>query len=252
MIPLRDENPTLHHSIMTFCLIGFNLIAWGLVQGFGFEPALSRSVNTLGLIPSRLLDQNLFRGEPSANQIIAAIIHGLPAMKTLLTSMFLHGGWFHLIGNMWFLFVFGDNVEDIMGAGKFLAFYLLCGLFAGIAQISINPASPYPMVGASGAISGVLGAYAVLYPRAPVHLLVFLGFYITRIAIPAFLMLGYWFFIQLIGMVPSLAKTGASGGGIAFLAHIGGFIAGIVLVFFFRDGERVRQRRSLMKKLHRQ
>ena len=146
---------------------------------------------------------------------------------SLVTSMFMHGGWFHLIGNMWFLVVFGDNVEDVMGRGRFVMFYLLCGLAAAGAQILTSPSSAVPMVGASGAIGGVMGAYAVLFPRAPVHLLVFFGFYITRVVVPAVFMLGYWFLLQLIGGLPSI---GSSSGGVAFWAHVGGFVAGIVFV----------------------
>ncbi|MDZ7735105.1 MAG: rhomboid family intramembrane serine protease [Gammaproteobacteria bacterium] len=139
----------------------------------------------------------------------------------------MHGGWFHIIANMWFLWVFGDNVEDAMGPFRFMVFYLLCGLAAATAQIAANPASEIPMVGASGAIGGVMGAYARLYPMVHVHTLIFLGFYITTIAIPAWVMLGYWFLLQLLGGLPAL---GATGGGVAFWAHIGGFVAGLILI----------------------
>ena len=141
--------------------------------------------------------------------------------------MFLHGGWFHLLGNLWFLWVFGDNIEDVMGPIRFAFFYLLCGLAAAFAQIITDPASDVPMVGASGAIGGVMGGYALLYPRAKVQTLIVLGFYITTVGVPAFLMLGYWFLLQVLGGLPAL---GAQGGGVAFWAHIGGFLAGLVLV----------------------
>jgi membrane associated rhomboid family serine protease len=155
--------------------------------------------------------------------------------------MFMHGGWFHLIGNMWFLVVFGDNVEDVMGRVRFVVFYLLCGVAAVAAQMVSNPSSPIPMVGASGAIGGVMGAYVVLFPRAPVHLLVFLGFFITRVVVPAFFMLGYWFLLQLMGGFFSL---GVASGGTAFWAHVGGFVAGIALAKVFCSSSRIKDQRK--------
>jgi membrane associated rhomboid family serine protease len=146
--------------------------------------------------------------------------------------MFMHGGWMHLIGNMWFLWIFGNNVEDSMGHVRFLIFYLLCGAAAAAAQTVTDPDSIIPMVGASGAIGGVMGAYVLLYPRVNVHMLIFLGFYVTTIAVPAVFMLGYWFLLQL---VSGAASIGAEGGGVAFWAHVGGFVAGAVLVLVFRD-----------------
>ena len=157
--------------------------------------------------------------------------------------MFMHGGWFHIIGNLWFLWVFGDNVEDAMGRIRFVFFYLLCGLAAAALQILANPTSPFPMVGASGAISGVMGAYAILYPQARVHVVIFLGFFFQRIVVPAYLMLGYWVLLQLVGAAPAI--SGASG--IAFWAHIGGFIAGVLLVFLFRNKARVEAQRELRR-----
>jgi membrane associated rhomboid family serine protease len=155
--------------------------------------------------------------------------------------MFMHGGWFHLIGNMWFLWVFGNNVEDSMGHLRYLGFYILCGFAAAAAQTLVNPSSALPMVGASGAISGVMGAYVVLYPKVRVHMLVILGIFITRIVVPAYLMLGYWFLLQLIG--GGLASE--EGGGVAFWAHAGGFVAGALLIHMFRDPELVAKHRAL-------
>jgi membrane associated rhomboid family serine protease len=155
-----------------------------------------------------------------------------PAWHTLVTSMFMHGGWMHLLGNMWFLHVFGNNVEDSMGSARFVLFYLTCGLAAAALQILSDPRSGIPMVGASGAIGGVMGAYVVLYPRVHVHMLVIFGFYVTTIAVPAMLMLGYWFLLQLLGGFGSLLRAG---GGVAFWAHVGGFGAGALLVLLFRD-----------------
>ena len=161
-----------------------------------------------------------------------------------LTSMFLHGGWLHLIGNMWFLWLFGNNVEDSQGHGRYLVFYVLCGLAAAAAQTLVNPNSAIPMVGASGAISGVMGAYIVLYPRVRIHMLVILGFFITRIAVPAYVMLGYWFLLQILGGLPTIADES---GGVAFWAHAGGFIAGIILIQIFKDPELVAKHRALAR-----
>jgi membrane associated rhomboid family serine protease len=151
---------------------------------------------------------------------------------TAVTSMFMHGGWMHIVGNMWFLWIFGNNVEDAMGPWRFVVFYLLCGLAAAAIQVAADPTSTIPMVGASGAIGGVMGAYILLYPRVHVHMLLILVIYVTTIAVPAYLMLGYWFLIQLLSGV---ANHGAGGGGVAFWAHVGGFIAGGLLVLLFRD-----------------
>ena len=228
MFPLRDENPTYSTSVVTFVIIGINILAWVFIQGLGSPGAVMDSVWSFGLIPGELLGR-LDPGTPI--QIRADLIYRIqddPNWKSLITSMFMHGGWFHLVGNMWFLYVFGDNVEDVFGHNKFIIFYLLCGLAASTVQIISNPSSHIPMVGASGAVSGVMGAYAVLFPRAPVHMLVFFGFFFTRIVVPAVFMLGYWLILQLLG-----GLLGGGAGGIAFWAHIGGFIAGIILLKIF-------------------
>ena len=249
MFPLRDENPTLRASVVTGTLIAVNVLVWIFVQGLGARGPLLRSICQFGLIPGELL-----RTVPPDTAVpiaegMVCVITDTPNWWTLLTSMFLHGGWFHLIGNMWFLAVFGDNVEDALGRFRFLVFYLLCGLAAAAAQILTNPRSPVPMVGASGAISGVMGAYALLYPRAPVHLLVLFGFYPLRYVVPAVLMLGYWFLLQFLGglLAPVLGS-----GGIAFWAHVGGFVAGLILAPLFCDHSRVaacRQRRGTMRRV---
>ncbi|HEX2255809.1 MAG TPA: rhomboid family intramembrane serine protease, partial [Afifellaceae bacterium] len=154
----------------------------------------------------------------------------VPAWATIFTSMFMHGGWLHLGGNMLFLWIFGDNIEDSMGHGRFLAFYVLCGVAAALGQGLLSPTSTVPMVGASGAISGVLGGYLLLHPRATVRVLIILGFFITVAHVPAMLVLGVWF----LGQPWSAAATPPGEPGIAFAAHIGGFVAGLVLVPFFR------------------
>jgi membrane associated rhomboid family serine protease len=244
MFPIRDDNPTLNPPAITVVLIGLNVAAWILVQGMGAEPYLSRSVCDLGLIPGELLGR-IPTGYtlPMSRELSCTV--GEPHWYTPLTSMFLHGGWLHLIGNMWFLWLFGNNVEDSMGHFRYLAFYLLSGLAAAAAQTLVNPNSAIPMVGASGAISGVMGAYIVLYPRVRVHMLIFLGFFITRAVVPAYLMLGYWFLLQILGGLPSLG--GEDTGGVAVWAHAGGFLAGALLILVFRDDELVARHRALAR-----
>jgi membrane associated rhomboid family serine protease len=243
MFPYRDDNPTVLTPVATVALILANVAAWALLQGLGTEPALPRSVCTLGLIPGELLGQVEPGTRVQLGPSTACVLTGTSTWYTAVTSMFLHGGWLHLIGNMWFLWVFGNNVEDSMGHIRYVLFYLICGLAAATAQILTNPASTIPMVGASGAISGIMGAYIVLYPRVRVHMLVFLGFFITTIAVPAWVMLGYWFLLQLLGGLPSL---GSERGGVAFWAHAGGFVAGMVLIFLFRDRKLVARRTRLV------
>jgi len=244
MFPYRDDNPTLATPVVTIALMGLNVAAWGLLQGMGSEPYLSKSVCELGLIPGEFLGRIPPGYAIPMSQTTACVMDADRTWYSPLTSMFLHGGWFHLIGNMWFLWLFGNNVNDSMGHGRFLAFYLLCGLAAAAAQTLVNPSSPIPMVGASGAISGVMGAYIVLYPRVRVHMLVVLGFFITRIAVPAYLMLGYWFLLQILGGLPTL---GDEKGGVAFWAHAGGFVAGAILVGMFKDAGLVARHRALAR-----
>ena len=247
MFPYRDDNPTLAPPVVTVALIGLNVAAWLLIQGMGAEPYLSKSVCELGLIPGEVLGRIPPGYSIPMTESAACVIDADPAWHTALTSMFLHGGWFHLIGNMWFLWLFGNNVEDSMGHVRYLVFYLLSGVAAAAAQTFVNPSSAIPMVGASGAISGVMGAYIVLYPRVRVHMLVVLGFFVTRIAVPAFLMLGYWFLLQILGGVPAL---GEEKGGVAFWAHAGGFIAGALLILVFKDDDLVAKHRAVARTMH--
>jgi membrane associated rhomboid family serine protease len=233
MFPYKDENRTVLTPIVTVALIVLNVAAWVFVQGFGMEPALSQSVCQLGLIPVEFLGRARPGTAIRISDSAACVLGASPTLSAPFTSMFLHGSWFHLLGNMWFLYVFGDNVEDAMGHLRFAVFYLATGLAAAAAQILASPGSALPMVGASGAISGVMGAYIVLYPLVRVHTLVFLGILITRVALPAYLMLGYWFLIQLVGGLPSVG--GNAPGGVAFWAHVGGFVAGALLIPFFKD-----------------
>ena len=242
MFPVKDENPTLHPPVVTYVLIAVNVLVWVMVQGMGQSPLLEASVCRYGVIPGRLFGAI----DPGAvipiGEDLACRVGTFPAWTTVLSSMFLHGGWLHLIGNMWFLWIFGNNVEDSTGRLRYLVFYVLCGVVAAAAQSVASPSSPIPMVGASGAISGIMGAYIVLYPRVRVHMLVFLGIFITRIAVPAYFMLGYWFLLQIASTL--LVVHDDTGGGVAFLAHAGGFVAGMLLIFFFRSADLVARRRS--------
>jgi membrane associated rhomboid family serine protease len=234
MFPLRDDNPTLHVPLVTYALLGLNVLVWLLVQGLGNEIALAKSICTLGMIPGELLGAAAPGTQIPITEHLICVLEDRSAFYTPITSMFLHGSWMHIIGNMWFLWIFADNVEDAMGPVRFAVFYLLCGLAAAAAQIAIDPDSILPMVGASGAISGVMGAYARLYPKAHIQTLVLLGFYATVIAVPALYMLGYWFLIQFLSGMPAL---GGTTGGVAFWAHVGGFLCGLLLSdIFVRTG----------------
>ncbi len=243
MFPYRDDNPTLRTPVVTFLLIAANVAAWAVVQGFGSELGLTRSICELGLIPGELLGRVTPGTQVQLGPGATCVLGQTQTWHTVVTSMFLHGGWMHLLGNLWFLWVFGNNVEDSMGRGRYLAFYLLCGIAAALAQVALDPASTIPMVGASGAISGVMGAYVLLYPRVRVHLLLFLFIYITTFTLPAWAMLGYWFLIQL---VSGAATIGAEGGGTAFWAHVGGFVAGAILIVFMQDRQLVARHRAII------
>jgi membrane associated rhomboid family serine protease len=234
VFPLRDENPTVRTPVATIAIIALNAAAWVFLQGLGTMEGLARSLCAFGLIPGDLLGHLPPGTVVPLGEDAQCVISGSSAVWTPLTSMFMHGGWFHIVGNMWFLWVFGDNVEDAMGTVRYVIFYLLCGLAAAAAQVATDPGSAIPMVGASGAIGGVMGGYARLYPRARIETLLPLGFYFTTIAVPAYFMLGYWFLIQILSGIPSLAGTGA---GVAFWAHVGGFLAGVILVGGFRRSD---------------
>jgi membrane associated rhomboid family serine protease len=241
MFPYRDENETQRAAIVTGTIILLNVVAWIFVQGAGSTLALARSVCELGLIPGELtLSLPPGTSFPMGDNLACATDPGRQ-VSHLLTSMFLHGSWMHLLGNMWFLWIFGNNIEDSMGRPRFIAFYVLCGLAAAVAQVLATPGSPIPMVGASGAISGVMGGYLILFPKVRVYAMVPLGFFLTSVALPAWVMLGYWFLIQ---FVSGLLTASSESGGVAFWAHIGGFVAGIALIKPFVRQDYLRAHRS--------
>lgn len=220
MIPLKDDTPTrrlpiVGRTILVMCVLVF---LWQI----SLDPAAARAaVYGLGMIPAVLF------GEAQLPPEVAVV----PPFATMFTSMFLHGGWMHLIGNMLYLWIFANNVEDAMGHSRFIVFYVVCGLAAAAAQALLDPSSEIPMVGASGAISGVLGAYLLLLPRARILVLVPLGIIWTLLRLPAVLVLGLWFGLQLLNQM--MAAPGE--GGVAFMAHIGGFIAGMALIPLFKE-----------------
>ena len=238
MFPLYDDNPTEITPVVTVGLIAVTVVVWVYVQGAGLSAEVfGRSLCEFGAMPAEITGRG---GEAPRSGVLPCTAGGF-TWETLLTSMFLHGGWMHLIGNMWFLWVFGNNIEDSMGHLRFLVFYLLTGLIAAGAQVAFEPASTVPIVGASGAVSGIMGAYLVLYPRVRVHLLVILVILVRVFPVPAWLMLVYWFAIQL-----ASAAAAAAGAmvGVAFWAHVGGFAAGVVLVKVFENPTLVRAKRS--------
>jgi membrane associated rhomboid family serine protease len=231
MIPLHDENKTVRTPIVTLTTIALCVLAWVVVQGAGAEVPLATSVCNLGLVPGELLGTVAPGTTVPMGPDMACVVDPGREPSHLITHMFLHGSWMHLIGNMWFLWLFGNNIEDSMTRPRFAVFYLLCGLAAAALQIHAEPDSAIPMVGASGAISGVMGGYLVLFPRVRVHTIIPLGFFIQTVALPAWMMLVYWAVLQLFGGFARIGGDG--GGGVAFWAHVGGFVAGVILVKVF-------------------
>jgi len=217
VIPLRDSNPTERFPLVTVLLIVVNGIVFLYELSLG-EKGAQAMLGAFALVPARLASGNL------------PVPGTVPVGVTVLTSMFLHGGFLHVIGNMLYLWIFGNNVEDAMGRLRFAVFYLLCGTAAAMGHAFLNLRSTVPMIGASGAVSGVLGAYLLLYPRARVLTLFILGFFVRLIEVPALVVLGFWFVLQFLN---ALIASGA-GGGVAWYAHLGGFAAGMVLVGLFK------------------
>jgi membrane associated rhomboid family serine protease len=218
MLPIGDdEGPGQEARLVTIALIVLNVLAFFIELGQGSEASLLSFITAWGVVPREYV----------SGQDIPPLIP-LPFWATLFTSMFLHGGWMHLGGNMLYLWIFGDNLERVMGAAKFLVFYLVCGVAAGLAHIVFSGGSAIPSVGASGAISGVLGGYLLMFPKNQVRILTNRG--VARV--PALVVLGMWIVIQLVSQFGAFTQT-SEGGGIAYMAHIGGFVAGLALVKLF-------------------
>lgn len=215
MIPIKDINPTKRFAIVTVLLIVINTAV------FMFELLLGQEAGESFVSSFALIPRNLFSHSAQT---------AIPAGLTIFSSMFLHGGIVHVAGNMLYLWIFGNNVEDSMGRIRFIVFYFLCGAIAAYSHAAANAASTVPMIGASGAVSGVLGAYLMLYPRARVHTLVVFGFFIRTIEVPAMFVLGFWFVLQFLNAFIS----GGTGQGVAWYAHLGGFVAGIALIGLFK------------------
>jgi len=220
MIPLRDSQPSHSAPVVTASLIIVNVFVF--LYELSLDPfSLNHFIAVHGVIPDRF------------------------QFSDLLTSMFLHGGWMHLIGNMWFLWIYGDNIEDILGHGKYLLFYLACGILAGLTHVLTNPYSRVPTVGASGAIAGVMGAYLVKFPHARILTLIPIFVFFTTVEIPAVVILLYWMAIQFFSGVGSIGYSHLQQGGVAWFAHLGGFLAGMALVNLFRPKPRYRRRYDL-------
>ena len=229
MFPLRDDNPTELFPFVTVALMAACVGVWVLLQGGGTDPRiLGESVCVLGAIPAEVTGRAA-GGGPCAP--------GGLTWQGAVTSMFLHGSWMHLIGNLWFIWIFGNNVEDSMGHLRYLVFYLGSGVVATLAHVFTDPSSTTPLVGASGAISAVMGAYLVLYPKARVHTLFFFLVFFRIVPLPAWVILGYWFLIQLV------STSAGAAGGVAYAAHVGGFLAGIVLIPLFANPSLVKAKR---------
>ncbi len=224
MIPLRDSVRPRRFPVANSLIIAANLLVWSyMVFGLDRQAGL-KFVFTYGLVPQRVVQLATVFGEAGNPRFLEALV------VPFLTAMFLHGSWFHVLGNMWFLWVFGDNVEDSMGSFRYLAFYLLAGTVGSVAHVAASPLSPVPVIGASGAVAGVLGAYLVRFPRHRVVALVPLGFFLTVAELPALVFLLLWFLIQ---VANGLALAGGVVQEVAWWAHIGGFVAGMLLVSSF-------------------
>ena len=231
MIPLKDDVPSRSFPLITVLLIAMNVLAYFYQASLDFSqagPAAGAGqafMMEFGLVPCRLTGSCTLGGDFPSPTV------------TIFTSMFMHGSWFHVGGNMLYLWIFGDNVEDTLGHGRFAVFYLAVGVAAALAQVGLNAASRVPMVGASGAVSGVLGAYLLLFPYARVLTLLIIGFFVRFVYVPAIIVLGFWIVVQLInGFITFSAQSLGRGesGGVAWFAHVGGFLAGMLLLFLFR------------------
>jgi membrane associated rhomboid family serine protease len=253
MIPLSDDNPTLRTPVVTYLTLAGIWGVWFFLQGAGFNTvALATSVCNLGMVPGELTGLAPVGSGVPLGEGMNCLIDREPINRyTPLTSMFLHGGWGHIIGNSLFLWVFGNNVEDSMGRLRFVVFYVVCGLAAAAAHVLLDPGSPVPTVGASGAISGVMGAYLLLYPRVRVNMLFIIFIFIQIIPLPAWAVLLWWFALQLLTGLPQLMTLRPEvSGGVAVWAHIGGFVAGVVLIKLFVNRRFTEQRTLLRHRFH--
>lgn len=218
MIPLKDDNPTRIFPIVTIGIIAANILVF--IYQISLGPGYEKFIFAYGALPYEIT-----HGIDIGPQI------QMPVFFTVYTSMFMHGGFMHIIGNMLYLWIFGNNIEDSMGHIRFIFFYLICGTVASLTHIFLAPNSKIPMVGASGAVSGILGAYILLFPHARILTLVIFGFFVRMIKIPAIVVLGFWIVLQFLN---SAVASGSEGGGVAWFAHIGGFFAGLILIYFFK------------------
>jgi membrane associated rhomboid family serine protease len=249
MIPIGDESPRLHTPWMTWLIIAVTVAVWVVVQGAGAPATVAASVCDLGMVPGEITHRAVVGyALPMAPGLYCVIDREPINIFTPVISMFLHGGWAHLLGNMLFLWVFGDDIEDSMGPGRFLLFYLICGVVAAGSHILVDPASPVPTVGASGAISGVMGAYLLLYPTVRIRMLFIFIVFFKVLPIPAWIVLLWWFFVQVLGGLPMLSSVRPDvSSGVAVWAHIGGFLAGIVLIRLFENPALVTRRVSMLQ-----
>jgi membrane associated rhomboid family serine protease len=232
LFPVRDSIPSRTYPVVNTAVIVVCTVVF--IYQLLLGPHLDRLLALAAFIPARLFDSVPLRAMPGPD-------YGLGGnLATMVASMFLHGGWFHIIGNMWFLYIFGDNVEDALGHFRYLLFYLGAGVAACVAEGLTHPASTVPMIGASGAIAAVLGAYTVWFPHSRVHTLVFLGLFITMAELPGVVFLGFWFLLQFFQGTLSLAAAQSAGGGVAWFAHIGGFLFGFVVALALKRSGLIR------------
>jgi rhomboid family protein len=234
LIPIRDDNPTRMFASVTATLIGINVLVW-LIEpslGQGNSPALQAFFYRWGVVPAELTSNQLIGGP-----LCGGVCKIGPPWYAIVTAMFLHAGFLHLAGNMLFLWVFGNNIEDTLGKVKFVLFYLVCGIAATVTHVAFDPNSLLPTVGASGAVAGMLGAYIVLFPRARVTTILPIFFFWQFIQLPAMVVLGYWFVSQ---FFIGLSQRGSPVGGVAWMAHVGGFITGAALMYGYKEIRRIR------------
>lgn len=230
--PFRDDNPSYSFPIVTIILVCLNVFFY-VMSGLAGELAFIRNLYTFGFIPTEIFHGISIDSIPLEwlpPDVASPTIGNFPTFLTLFTHMFMHGGFMHLLGNIWFLWLFGDNIEDRMGSFRFIVFYLVAGLIAAMSHGFTDVSGVIPMIGASGAISGVIGAYIILFPYARIHTVIFIFFFFRTIPIPAWVFIGFWFAGQVFS---GFASLGVQGAGVAFFAHIGGFIAGVIMVKLF-------------------